>query len=99
MKPILLALLAAVVAQSAFAELNPNAVQQKMFFRSFVQDHANCGFRIENGEVAWDPGVASSPASFCPDAFAWVGFAKAVRGEFWNWGIDETTWPETPKPL
>lgn len=88
-----------VFAQAAAAEQGPNAIQKKMFFRSFVQDHPDCAVRVENGAITWDARVSAAPAAHCPDAFAWVALLTAIRDEFWNWGTDQTTWPATPRPL
>lgn len=77
----------------------PNGIQNLMFFKSFVQDHQDCGLAAKDGKITWNAEVASSPAATCPDAFAWASFAKVIKEEFWNWGIDQTVWPATPLPL
>jgi hypothetical protein len=77
----------------------PNGLQQMMLYRSFVQDDAACQVGIVDGQPAITGANAASAAATCPDAFAWVQLAEAINGEWWNWGIDQTIWPEAPLPL
>jgi hypothetical protein len=78
---------------------SPNNIQEFMLYRSFVQDAPSCAVSVVNNTPIFQGATASSAAISCPDAFAWVQFTKAIAGEFWNWGIDQTVWPTKPKPL
>lgn len=93
---------AALLAAGLFApavSAQGNAIDQAMFYRSFVQDSPSCSVSVENGVPVFGDAVAGSPASTCPDTFAWVKFTEAIRNEFWEWGTDQTTWPNAPLPI
>ena len=81
------------------AQDGPNGLQKFMLYRSFVQDAPDCSVVVEGGEATIGGINAVSGAATCPDAFAWAQLANAVSQEFWNWGIDQTVWPEKPLPL
>lgn len=90
----------AVVAQDSgpvFPQ-EPTSIDQAMLFRSFIQDASECAVRAVDGEPVFDDAIAS-PAVTCPDAFAWTQYIQAIQGEFWNWAIDQTVWPEDPWPI
>lgn len=78
-----------------------NALQKRMYYRSFVQDDPACrgSVAVEDGRAAFRGAVAGSAAATCPDAFAWVQFAEAIAEGFWNWGVDQTVWPANPWPI
>ncbi len=78
-----------------------NALQKKMFYRSFVQDAPACrqSVAVVDGAAVFEGAVAGSAAATCPDAFAWTQFASAVSEGFWNWGTDQTVWPSNPWPI
>ncbi len=78
--------------------LKTNSLQRAMLFRSFIQDAPECSVSLESGAPVFAGGV-DSPAATCPDAFAWVQFASSIRDTFWDWGIDQTVWPEDPWPI
>jgi len=83
----------------AAEEPKPNNLQQLMLYRSAVQDSSECRVLVIQGNPVFVDKVAGSAASTCPDAFAWVQLAKVIKNEFWNWGLDQTTWPQEPWPL
>ena len=89
--------------QTASAEKEQVVVQtlqKQMLFRSFIQDSNDCKLYYDGGnEPIFDAAVASSAASSCPDAFAWVQLAKSIKNEWWDWGLDQTVWPTKPWPL
>ncbi|MEI4235337.1 hypothetical protein [Roseovarius sp. D22-M7] len=78
-----------------------NALQKRMFYRSFVQDAPACRQSVAavDGKAMFQGPVAGSAAATCPDAFAWTQFASAVSEGFWNWGTDQTGWPAKPWPI
>ena len=91
----------ALVAGGAAAQTDSNSLQRSMLFRSVVQDDPSCAgsVAVTDGVPAISGDLGRSAAMSCPDAFAWIQFSEAVTGEFWNWAIDQTTWPDTPLPL
>lgn len=90
-----------VMAQTTAAEveITANSLQRNMLFRSAVQDDPACAVAVTDGMPAITGDLGRSAAANCPDAFAWMQFGEAITGEFWNWAIDQTTWPATPLPL
>jgi len=63
---------------------SPNSLQQFMLYRSFVQDDSSCSVSVVNDTPIFQGATASSAATSCPDAFAWVQLTKAIAGEWWN---------------
>lgn len=88
-----------IASPTALAKSSPNTIQSFMFYKSFIQDDPACKVTIKDGIPHFDSKVAGSTAASCPDAFAWVQFAQAIDNEWWNWGLDQTIWPEKPWPL
>ncbi len=79
--------------------VSTNSLQKFMLYRSFVQDDPSCAISVVEGVPVFQGATASSAAASCPDAFAWVQLTKAISTEWWNWGIDQTVWPDKPQPL
>ena len=88
----------ALLLPVSYSQDKPNSIDQSMYFRSFVQDRADCEVKVENGKPVFSAKI-SSPAAACPDAFAWSQFLSSVKGEFWTWGTDQTVWPSKPLPM
>ncbi|SEB02746.1 hypothetical protein [Rubrimonas cliftonensis] len=84
---------------SAQQDLEANALQKLMLFRSFVQDDPSCALSVVEGRPLFSGATAANAPGACPDAFAWAQMAEAVSQGFWNWGIDQTVWPAMPLPL
>ncbi len=82
-------------------QVSVNGLQQLMFYRSFVQDDADCKNQVttKNGKPVFNEPYSATAAATCPDAFAWVQLADAISKSWWNWGIDQTIWPQNPWPL
>lgn len=76
-----------------------NSIDQSMFYRSFIQDAPACSVSVKDGAFVFADSVASTAASTCPDAFAWTQYLEAIDDRFWEWGTDQTTWPNEPWPI
>lgn len=100
MRHAILIALAGLVPSAAGADTPtaPTSIDRAMLFRSFVQDAPDCAVSAEGGAPVFAAPV-TAPAMTCPDAFAWTQYLQAIKGEFWNWGIDQTVWPAEPWPI
>lgn len=87
-----------LMATSPIQAATPTTADQMMYFRSAIQDASECSVTVKNGNAVFEKDI-NSPAATCPDAYAWVSFAEAIRQEFWNWSQDVTVWPATPQTL
>ncbi len=89
-----------LVSSISYAQNNgANNIQSLMLYRSFIQDAQDCSVSIKNKQPVFAKAVAGSAAASCPDAFAWTQFLSAINNHFWNWGLDQTVWPQKPWPL
>ncbi|MDB2407982.1 hypothetical protein N9W17_05640 [Jannaschia sp.] len=91
-----------VVGTQAMAQdvaTQTSTLQRMMFYRSFVQDDPACRLVVEDGVPTFTGEMAALAPAFCPDAYAWADLATIVSKSFWNWGTDQTVWPDEPLPL
>lgn len=85
------------VSACAFSETD--SLTQSMYFKSKVNDAANCKMMAEKGTLVFSKEI-TNPAITCPDAFAWKKLIEAIQSEFWdNWAYDAYTYPSKPYPL